>query len=191
MYAICLFYDQIAMGSMNPIMYEGPVWAEWNDYSSDDDSSDDDHEYMNKERRVYKMQERINLDKWDDFDFVYRFRVSKETFCAILLRIKHKLDFDMPRPRYILPDVQLLIALRFFALGSMEVSVADFAGVCTSSVCRHLRKVSEAIAEEAVHVIKMPETIEELGKACKGVYYFDSSSFARHSFLITLPFLML
>lgn len=149
---------------MDSILYEGPVWADW----CDDDDDDSDDQDLAKERREYKMLERINIDKWDDFDFQYRFRVSKTTFFLVLSCIERKLAFENPRSRYIAADVQLLIALRFYALGSMEVSIADFAGVCISSVCRILKRVSEAIAEEAAQFIKMPATVEEMAAACKG-----------------------
>lgn len=41
---------------------------------------------------------------------------------------------------------QLLLALRFYALGTMLNSVADFAGVSLSSACRIVSDVSAAIA---------------------------------------------
>lgn len=65
------------------------------------------------------------------------------------------------RPRYITPEVQLLIGLRFFALGSVEVCVADFSGVCIASVSNHVKRVSEAIAKHRPYIVRMPETDEE------------------------------
>lgn len=49
------------------------------------------------ERRQYKMMERDTLDEWDDFDFVFRFRVSKATFQRVLDVVKPDLDFANPR----------------------------------------------------------------------------------------------
>lgn len=49
------------------------------------------------ERRQYKMMERVTLDDWDDFDFVFRFRVSKATFQRVLDVVKPDLDFANPR----------------------------------------------------------------------------------------------
>lgn len=45
------------------------------------------------ERRQYKMMERITVDDWDDYDFVFRFRVSKATFHRVLDMVKADLDF--------------------------------------------------------------------------------------------------
>lgn len=73
--------------------------------------------------------------------------------------------FICSRPRYINPLSQLLIALRFLASGSMQIVVADFAGVCTSSVCRILRRTSEAIASRRAQFIRMPQTQEEIHAA--------------------------
>lgn len=49
------------------------------------------------ERRQYKMMERITLDDWDDFDFVFRFRISKATFHRVLDMVKPDLDYENPR----------------------------------------------------------------------------------------------
>lgn len=151
---------------------------------------DDDEDLI---RRPYKMKERITLDKWDDTDFVFRFRVSKRSFRFVLSLIEDQLGngqqryiiylynftfvlfvrafvlICVPSPRYIQPTTQLLIALRFFALGSIQLSVADFAGVSTASVCRILKKVSGAIASISSQFIKMPATDEEMLESCKGL----------------------
>lgn len=48
-------------------------------------------------RRQYKMFPRINMDKWDDVDFVSRFRVSKHTTTIILEIIRIDLEFEDER----------------------------------------------------------------------------------------------
>ena len=67
---------------------------------------------------------------------------------------------------------QLLIALRFYALGSMQISVADFAGVSVSSVCRILVRVSEAIARQRPNFVKMPESDAERQAAFHAIASF-------------------
>lgn len=57
-----------------------------------------------------------------------------------------------------MPDVQLLIALRFYASGPQHVNVADFASVSISSVCPILRRVSSAFAEMCGQFVEMPRT---------------------------------
>lgn len=68
------------------------------------------------------------------------------------------------------PISQLLIALRFFALGSMEITIADFAGVSITSVCRILKRVSYAIAYLRSRFVKMPCTEAELLECSKAFY---------------------
>lgn len=74
------------------------------------------------------------------------------------------------RSRYIRPITQLLIAMRFFALGSMEITIADFAGVSITSVCRILKRVSYAIAHLRPRFVKMPCTEAELLE-CSTAFY--------------------
>lgn len=62
-----------------------------------EDSSSSDDEQLVVERRQYKMIERISLDKWDDLDFAFRFRVSKNTFAIVLSLIENKLEHVHPR----------------------------------------------------------------------------------------------
>lgn len=58
--------------------------------------------------------------------------------------------------------MQLLVTSRFYALGSMQIAIADFAGVCISSVCRIIRRVSFALAKVRQRFIRMPKTQDEL-----------------------------
>lgn len=66
----------------------------------DQESDDDDNDYMVCERRQYKMTPRINLGQWDEADFVYRFRLSKQTVMIVHEAIQHKLLFS--RERYVI-----------------------------------------------------------------------------------------
>lgn len=59
------------------------------------DDSDDDE--MVSERRQYQMQPRLNMEKWDDHDFVYRFRLSKATVAQVLESLKDDLQCDIRR----------------------------------------------------------------------------------------------
>lgn len=69
----------------------------WEDWSSDDHEDDGTQQHLVRERRQYKIFQRVHLDKWDDVDFRYRFRVSKTTFAVVLEKIRSRLDYDDPR----------------------------------------------------------------------------------------------
>lgn len=129
-----------------------------------------DQRELMAERRQYKMMKRITVDDWDDFDFIFRFRISKATFHRVLEMVKPDLDYENPRSRYILPNVQLLIALRFYALGSTQLAVGDFSGVSITSVCRIIARVSDALARKAPLFIKMPQTEAEMRAMSEAFY---------------------
>lgn len=66
--------------------------------SSSDSSTDEEIEflsyvnrYFNKPRRPYLLSTRIdNLNKWDDQDFIARFRFSKNTFKIVLEMVQQE-----------------------------------------------------------------------------------------------------
>lgn len=80
---------------MNFNLFYEPVWADLLD--REDGYSSDDDQHLHRERRQYKMRNRIELGHWDDFDFQYRFRMSKESFNIVLGLIEPKLAYENPR----------------------------------------------------------------------------------------------
>ncbi|XP_062549921.1 putative nuclease HARBI1 [Armigeres subalbatus] len=88
----------------------------------------------------------------------------------VLEIIRPSLEVDETRSRHIHPMVQLLITLRFYALESMQIAIADFAGVCVSSVCRIIQRVSLALAEQRQRFIQMPSTQSQLLAASRDFY---------------------
>lgn len=76
------------------------------------------------------------------------------------------------RSRHVRPIAQLLICLRLYALGSMQISIADFAGVCTATVCNILPRVTCAIAAQRRNFVKMPQTEAEMVAASEAFYKF-------------------
>lgn len=72
---------------------------------------------------------------------------------------------------------KLLIALRFYALGTMLISVGDFSGVCKATVSVIIQRVSFAIASLRKDFIKMPQSDEELSTASYAFY--DIAKFPR------------
>ena len=52
----------------------------------------------------------------------------------------------------------------------MKIAIADFAGVCVSSVCRIIRRVSLALAKQRKRFIRMPITESELHDASRDFY---------------------
>ncbi|CAG5007581.1 unnamed protein product [Parnassius apollo] len=95
-------------------------------------------------RRLYN---RINYrSEFSDSEFTYRFRLNKTSVDELLLKITPSLKVISSRNKGISPLHQLLLTLRFYALGTMLLSVADFIGVSKASASRIVHHVSRAIA---------------------------------------------
>ncbi|XP_055909260.1 putative nuclease HARBI1 [Eupeodes corollae] len=83
----------------------------------------------------------------------------------------------LKRSRELRSITQLLIALRYYALGSFQLAIADFSGVCITSVHVVLKRVSRALAELSPRYIQMPQTQNERLKAAKE--FFAVAKFPR------------
>ncbi|XP_055844234.1 putative nuclease HARBI1 isoform X2 [Episyrphus balteatus] len=138
--------------------------------SSSEDEDSENEENLRIERRQYKMLPRIGLDRWDDRDFIYRFRLSKPTTLMVLSLIEDSLPCNEGRSRELRGITQLLIALRYYALGSIQLAVTDFIGVSIATVHRTLKRVSQAIANLAPRFFRMPETRMERLEAARNFY---------------------
>lgn len=57
----------------------------------------DEEDVFVAERRQYRMLERVQVDLWDDYDFIYRFRLSKSTFAVVLEMVRADLEWIQPR----------------------------------------------------------------------------------------------
>jgi len=63
-----------------------------------EDDDDELNMYVNYVRRPYTIRCRIDhFNKWDDYDFKARFRLSKETVSEVLNIIKHSISSNSDR----------------------------------------------------------------------------------------------
>ncbi|XP_045506108.1 putative nuclease HARBI1 [Colias croceus] len=109
-----------------------------------DESSDSDTENIPLPKE-YKP--RVNyMTKLNDYEFAYRFRLSKSAVNQLIDLIQPYLSVTSKRNHGISALHQILLALRFYASGTMLVSVADFIGVSIASASRIVSDVSRAIA---------------------------------------------
>lgn len=51
---------------------------------------------------------------------------------------------------------QLLICLRFYATGSFYITIGDFSNLHKSTICRIIKRVTQAIASLRPQFIKLP-----------------------------------
>ncbi|CAG4999783.1 unnamed protein product [Parnassius apollo] len=108
------------------------------------DSSDEDETLRRTPKRIRRVNYTQSLD---DGDFTFRFRLNKHAFNSLLLEITPLLRVTSTRNYGVSPLHQLLLTLRFYALGTMLISVADFVGVSKSTAGRIVRDTSSAIAQ--------------------------------------------
>lgn len=80
-----------------------------------EDDDNELNEYVNYVRRPYTIRCRIDhFNKWDDYDFKVRFRLSKETVIEVLNIIKHSISSNSDRCViiyiYIIPDCKYMLS---------------------------------------------------------------------------------
>ncbi|CAF4913626.1 unnamed protein product [Pieris macdunnoughi] len=93
-----------------------------------------------KLRRVNYMQ------TLEDAEFTFTFRLSKTVIEPLLAEIMPYVRVTSARNNGVTPFHQLLLTLRFYAMGTMLSSVAEYVGVAKSTACRVVRDISSAIA---------------------------------------------
>ncbi|XP_011858462.1 PREDICTED: putative nuclease HARBI1 [Vollenhovia emeryi] len=134
---------------------------------------DEDDEEMEQGERVprvlrvrHMFRPRINyFEELDEKRFVYRFRLSKQSVIMLLNRIQHRLEHVTNCNNAISPMVQLLVALRFYATGSLFVTMADFCGISKMSACRIVHRVSPVIASLSEDFIRFPAQPDQIRQA--------------------------
>ncbi|CAN7950423.1 unnamed protein product, partial [Ixodes hexagonus] len=108
--------------------------------------------------------------RYDDLDFVIRFRLSKAAAVDLLNRIEHAINQDDLRNCPLSPMNQVLVALRFYATGTFQVVLGDLWGVHKSTVCRAIKRVTIAIASLAREFVTFPTTEAERREVWQGFY---------------------
>lgn len=103
-------------------------------------SRTDCHVTSNYIRRIYPA-----LSDYPDTEFVNRYHMTKDSIHALReLLLPHLLPLA-PRGKYISPEHQLLVAVRFYVTGSFQAMTGDTYAISQASVSRIIVRVSEAI----------------------------------------------
>ncbi|KAJ3655329.1 hypothetical protein Zmor_014464 [Zophobas morio] len=106
---------------------------------------------------------RINtFAEFSEKEFIKRYRLKKHTFRYVLDLIKEDLRLQTYNSNNISPEMQLLIALRFFAKASYQTETGDLHGVSQASVSRIVLKVARALASRLPQFVNWPENFREL-----------------------------
>ncbi|XP_045507136.1 putative nuclease HARBI1 [Colias croceus] len=121
-----------------------------------------------KDRNVRSRPE--HFTQWNAVEFHRRFRLLKESVRSLLDLIEHKIKHKTERNQCVPPMLQLLLTLRFYATGSFYITVGDFGGIHSSTLCCIIKRVTEAIASLTPTLLKLPRCNEEIRK-CQEEFY--------------------
>ena len=111
-------------------------------------------------RRNRLFRERFYpLNEYDDVELYARFRFRRADIVEIVDLIRDDLVAD--RRQYTLsPEMQVLVALRFYASGSFQNVLGDTVHVHKSTVSRIIHRVSVALCRHARDFIHLPPQAE-------------------------------
>lgn len=111
-------------------------------------------------RRERVFRARVNyLDFHDDVGLIERYRMPRHVIVELLRSIRGDLLTATKRSHAIDPEMQLLIALRFYAKGGFHSETCDLHGVSRSSVSRIVKRVSDAIINNLWNKIEFPDEL--------------------------------
>lgn len=128
--------------------------------------------FNNRIRRTW-IKRRNDIESLDDYEFVCRYRLQKDTVKKLVDKIGSKLSAPSSRNYAMTPLEQILIALRFYATGTFQIIVGDLTNLSQSSCCRAINRVSSCIAQLSSEFIKLPSTELERRKISCDFYHLS------------------
>ena len=97
-------------------------------------------------RSQRKFRDRLNpLECYDDVEIKNLFRFQRENILQLTMLLSDHLEHQTGRSLALSPLQQLCITLRYYATGSMQLSLGAWMNVDKSTVSRALWKVTQAI----------------------------------------------
>ncbi|XP_011268108.2 putative nuclease HARBI1 [Camponotus floridanus] len=141
-------------------------------YECDENNAEEaDEEIIVVVRKQYTVRPRPDLfNEYDNIEFLRRFRFRKRTVQMILILIKQRIRSKTDRNHAVSPLHQLLLTLRFYATGTYQVAIGDLGGIHKSTMCRIIKKVTEAIASLRPQYIYCPNSNQSLRHTKEGFY---------------------
>ena len=121
---------------------------------------------LHRRGRLYR--DRVDpLDKYDDLELYQRFRFGRADINNIVALLREDLEFGYNRKGSLSPELQVLIALRFYATGTFQNMIGDTVNVDKSTISRTIHRVTRALCARAREQIRLPSNrTSEPTKAC-------------------------
>lgn len=104
---------------------------------------------------------------WSDDEFHYRFRLLKSTVRFVFSLVKEHLEVVEDVDADVLPEQQLLFALRYLATGSLSKARLDFVGIRSSTSKLIAERVCEVLAFLRSRIVSFPKCRLEMRKVEK------------------------
>ncbi|KAM7306620.1 putative nuclease HARBI1 [Ixodes scapularis] len=109
--------------------------------------------------RVFR--ERLNpLDVFDEFELQQRFRFGYDGIMYLVELLRPDLEPQTRRSQVVSTELQVIVALQFFATGNFLITAGDYVHVHVSTASRIVRKVTAALARRAERFIRWPNEAE-------------------------------
>ena len=124
---------------------------------------------IRRPQRPRQFQGLIDIANFSDNELRARYRFGQQAIQYITDLLADDLCRDTRQNHASPPLQQVLIALRFFAIGSFLQVIGDTAGVDKSTVSRVVTNVSIALSRKPSHFIKWPTAVESV--ASKSAFY--------------------
>lgn len=122
-----------------------------------------DEGYVRAMRRERVIRDRRNpLDIYDDVELYDRFRFRRNELLEIMDELAPHVEHTSLKNNALPCELQILIALRFFASGSFQNEVGDMIGVHKSTSCRAIRRVTLALERISPRYVYFPQDPREL-----------------------------
>ena len=96
----------------------------------------------------------------------YRICRKKIMACCIMKYVGLTSDHVLPT------SIQVMIALRYFAVRGFQTIIDDLHGVHRTSVSRAIHTVSAAMSKRIGHYVKFPSTKEEIRRTIRLFFYY-------------------
>lgn len=108
------------------------------------------------------LRDRIHpLEVYDDVDIHARYRFRRDQIMHITDMLSDDIKHQSELNGALSPSLQVCIALRYFATGSMQNVVGDTIQVHKSTVCRAIRRVSLALCRRLNEHVTMPSAARQ------------------------------
>jgi DNA-binding transcriptional ArsR family regulator len=108
-------------------------------------------------RRCRVFRDRTHpLEVFDDQKVYRKFRFHRQAIFELTDEVSDVLEYPAQRKGSLPPLLQVLVALRFYAIGTFQNAVGDLIGVDQSTVSRTLTRVTDAFLALSRRYIKMP-----------------------------------